>query len=127
MLDCPLSVAEGLKSHLKLYKLRSKVKIKDATSLYDVLVSGVHDPWQASSTDGPKRDDLSLPAETPGQPDGASTTLARFVDPRCAALGVRSIRPKGDAGAFPCVVVRAGHDRGTRTLSLFFISPSFRW
>lgn len=87
---------EGLKTHLKLYKLRSKVKIKDATALYDVLVSAVQDPWQAAES-GEGGDLPALPVEMAGQTAGDA---ARFADPRCAALGVRVIRPKGEAGMF---------------------------
>lgn len=98
LLDCSLSVAEGLKTHLKLYKLRSKVKIKDATALYDVLVSGVQDPWQAAES-GEGRDMSAAPAEAAGETDaGAGGRVARFADPRSPALGVRVIRPKGEAG-----------------------------
>lgn len=88
MLDCPLSIVGGLKTHLKLYKLRSKVKIKDATALYDVVVSGVQDPWQEAASGA--SEDPSIPP--------AAAEEARFADPRCAALGVRMIRPKGEAG-----------------------------
>ncbi|CAN0187708.1 unnamed protein product [Scytosiphon promiscuus] len=90
LLDCPSSVAQVLKTHLKLYKLRSKVKIKDASTLYDVLVSGVRDPWQAGeSGDG---------GDAYPQPDADTGGCAvRYADPRCAALGVRLIRPKGEA------------------------------
>lgn len=92
LLDCPLSVAEGLKTHLKLYKLRSKVRIKDVTALYDVLVSGVRDPWQQAAEGGGAAADPSAP------PAAAGGRAARFADPRCAALGVRVIRPKEEAG-----------------------------
>lgn len=93
LLDCPSSVAQGLKTHLKLYKLRSKVKIKDATALYDVLVSGVRDPWQATESGGGGN-------SSPPPDADAGGGEARFKDPRCTALGVRLIRPKGEAGAF---------------------------
>lgn len=89
-MDCPLSIAEGLKSHLKLYKLRSKVKIKDATALYDVFVSGIHDPARGSEK-GDEKDVSPRESATGG-------ALARFSDPRSAALGVRLIRPKGGEG-----------------------------
>lgn len=95
LLDCPLSVVGGLKTHLKLYKLRSKVKIKDATTLYDVLVSGVQDPWQASESGGGE-DPSPLPVAAGG----------RFADPRCATLGVRAIRPKGEAGKLALLLLR---------------------
>lgn len=90
---------EGLKRHLKLYKLRSKVKIKDATTLYDVLVSGVHDPWQASTDMGGGRGDVPPPSGAREPPGCTDSRFARFEDPRCKALGVRLIRPKdADAG-----------------------------
>lgn len=102
LLDCPQSVADGLKTHLKLYKLRSKVKIKDATATYDVLVSGVQDPWQAAAPaeSGEGGDRSAAPDNAAaGEADaGADGRAARFADPRCAALGVRVIRPKGEAG-----------------------------
>lgn len=99
-MDCPLAIAEDLKAQLKVYKLRSKVKIKDATALYDVLVSGVHDPWQGmiekeeikSTTVG------ATPTATQPKSDGAGEHLALFEDPRSASLGVRFIRPKGKTG-----------------------------
>ncbi|CAN0128773.1 unnamed protein product, partial [Hapterophycus canaliculatus] len=93
LLDCPSSVAQGLKTHLKLYKLRSKVKIKDATALYDVLVSGVRDPWQAGDSEDGGHGSPQAEADPGGPAD-------RFTDPRCTALGVRLIRPKGETGAF---------------------------
>ncbi|CBJ34215.1 conserved unknown protein [Ectocarpus siliculosus] len=96
LVDCPLSVADSLKTHLKLYKLRSKVRIKDATALYDVLVSGVRDPWQAPEREG--GGDVS-PAAAGRLGDGAGGGReARFPDPRSAALGVRLIRPKDETG-----------------------------
>ncbi|CAM9286295.1 unnamed protein product [Laminaria digitata] len=102
LLDCPLAVAEGLKRHLKLYKLRSKVKIKDATAGYEVLVSGVHDPWQGGSTRSGGEGDPSPPqvavAAAAGLSDVEARSSSRFLDPRCNALGVRLIRPKGEAG-----------------------------
>lgn len=101
LLDCPVAVAEGLKTHLKLYKLRSKVKIKDATAGYEVLVSGVHDPWQGSTRSGGEGDPSPpqvAPAAGLSDVDDVRSS-ARFLDPRCAALGVRLIRPKGEAGA----------------------------
>lgn len=98
LVDCPLSVADSLKTHLKLYKLRSKVRIKDATALYDVLVSGVRDPWQAPEREG--GGDVSPAAAAGRSGDGAGGREACFPDPRCAALGVRLIRPKGEAGVY---------------------------
>ncbi|CAB1112886.1 unnamed protein product [Ectocarpus sp. CCAP 1310/34] len=95
LVDCPLSVADSLKTHLKLYKLRSKVKIKDATALYDVLVSGVRDPWQAPEREG--GGDMS-PAAAGHLGGAGGGREARFPDPRSAALGVRLIRPKGETG-----------------------------
>lgn len=80
-------MVEGLKHHLKVYKLRSKVKIKDTTSAYDVLVAGVHDPWKGSSKTGE------------GVVASPGNLLSRFADPRCDNLGVRLLRPKDDAGA----------------------------
>lgn len=100
LVDCPIAVAEGLKTHLKLYKLRSKVKIKDVTAGYEVMVSGVHDPWQGSTRSGEKGDPPPPQvAPAAGLSDMDMRSSARFVDPRCAALGVRLIRPKGEAGA----------------------------
>ncbi|CAM9238552.1 unnamed protein product [Ectocarpus fasciculatus] len=97
LVDCPLSVADSLKTHLKLYKLRSKVRIKDATALYDVLVSGVRDPWQVPEREG--GGDVPPAAAAGRSGGGAGGREARFPDPRCAALGVRLIRPKGEAGS----------------------------
>eukprot|EP00752_Nemacystus_decipiens_P009573 g8553.t1 len=100
LLDCPQSVAEGLKTHLKLYKLRSKVKIKDATAAYDVLVSGVQDPWQAAAESEDGGDLSAAPDKAAAQADAsAGGQAARFADPRCAALGFRIIRPKGSSDA----------------------------
>eukprot|EP00903_Cladosiphon_okamuranus_P009194 g8781.t1 len=103
LLDCPQSVAEGLKTHLKLYKLRSKVKIKDATPAYDVLVSGVQDPWQAAAAGSEEGGGwFAAPENAAAQAQveaeaGAVGRVARFADPRCVALGVRVIRPKGSS------------------------------
>ena len=104
-MDCPLSVADDLKKQLKLYKLRSKVKIKDTTALYDVLVMGVHDPWQVSSTENSGKGShspvaASSAAAAPRQPynDGDDDRLALFEDPRSAKLGRRLIRPKAGNG-----------------------------
>ncbi|CAM9171040.1 unnamed protein product, partial [Ectocarpus sp. 13 AM-2016] len=97
LVDCPLSVADSLKTHLKLYKLRSKVRIKDATALYDVLVSGVLDPWQAPERE--RGGDVS-PAAAGRLDDGAGGSReVRFPDPRSPALGVRLIRSKGENGS----------------------------
>lgn len=108
LLDCPLSVSEGLKAHLKLYKLRSKVRIKDATPLYDVVVSGVQDPWQAAAESRDGGDLSAPPVKATGETDAgaADGRLARFADPRCAALGVRVIRPKGEASMCVCALRR---------------------
>ncbi|CAM9570799.1 unnamed protein product, partial [Ascophyllum nodosum] len=88
-----------------LYKLRSKVKIKDTTALYDVLVMGVHDPWQVSSTENSGKGShspvaASSAAAAPRQPynDGDDDRLALFEDPRSAKLGRRLIRPKAGNG-----------------------------
>lgn len=97
-MDCPLSVADSLKTHLKLYKLRSKVRIKDATALYDVLVSGVRDPWQAPEREG--GGDVSLAAAARLDDGAGGSREARFPDPRSAALGMRLIRPKGETGVY---------------------------
>lgn len=92
-MDCPLAIAEDLKTQLKVYKLRSKVKIHDATALYDVIVSGVHDPWQGMI----EKEDMEATTTAP-QPksDGISEQLALFEDPRSTSLGVRFIRTKGE-------------------------------
>lgn len=95
-MDCPLAIAESLKAHLKVYKLRSKVKIKDVTAMYDVLVSGVQDPWHVSTGNGDGNG--SSPSEAKmddGRRKGDHT--ARFLDPRCSALGTRILRPKDAA------------------------------
>ncbi|CAM9726824.1 unnamed protein product, partial [Ectocarpus sp. 12 AP-2014] len=80
-----------------LYKLRSKVRIKDATALYDVLVSGVLDPWQAHEREG--GGDVSPAAAGCLDYGAGGSREARFPDPRSAALGVRLIRPKGETGS----------------------------
>ena len=110
MLDCPQSVAEGLKTHLKLYKLRSKVKIKDATAAYDVLVSGVQDPWQTAAEGEEVGDPSAAPDKAAGSETdaGAGARVARFADPRSTALGVRVIRPKGEVGVHALLCGGAG-------------------
>lgn len=109
-----------MKTHLKLYKLRSKVKIKDATSTYDVLVSGVQDPWQAAVEDGGGGEAPEKAAGETGA--GAGGRAARFADPRCAALGVRVIRPKGEAGSRARFALRRrGFLEWSWALGFFFV------
>lgn len=67
--------------------------------MYDVLVSGVHDPWEGStkSVDGT----ISSP-DAGWKVDLARGQAARFIDPRCAALGVRLLRPKDEGEGVDC-------------------------
>lgn len=88
-MDCPLAVAEDLKAQLNVYKLRSKVKINDATALYDVIVSRVHDPWQGVI------EEEEMEAAPQSKSDRSGGQLVLFEDPRSSSLGVRFIRPKG--------------------------------
>lgn len=93
--------------HLKVYKLRSKARIKDVTPSYDVLVSGVHNPWLAGEQGGNTGDGGEA---SPGNPSarefasglGAAEHVATFEDPRCPQLGVRALRPRDPGeGAVP--------------------------
>ncbi|CAN0099706.1 unnamed protein product, partial [Discosporangium mesarthrocarpum] len=69
------------------YKLRSKAKIKDVTSQFDVMVTGIRDPWGKGGRGAGR--EVGLGEE--GMP------IASYADPRCADLGVRLIRPRAES------------------------------
>lgn len=104
VLDCPLAITAALTAHLKTYKLRSKVKIKDVTHLYDVLVSGIRDPWKTVAEEAQKGSGGNVLSHSGVSAKQAAPGLmnteysARFEDPRCAALGTRLLRLKGNGG-----------------------------
>ena len=61
-------------------------------------MSGVHDSCQGSTGIGEGGDQSSPQVAAAGNSDMDVRSSVRFADPRCAALGVRLIRPKGESG-----------------------------
>ena len=84
---------DDLLRRLKLYRLRSKVELADATSDYAVAAL-----WGADA-----QSRLGLPAE-PGAAAPFAGGIA-FVDPRRATLGARAILPRAAA---PAALAEAG-------------------
>jgi transferase CAF17, mitochondrial len=82
LMECHVDVAARLQRHLKMHKLRSKVKIKNLTDSYDV--------WWSSHKN---TNDTISPTNTTQEDD--STVLCSFEDPRAPTLGNRTFVTKG--------------------------------
>ncbi|MBO6559312.1 MAG: folate-binding protein YgfZ [Nisaea sp.] len=98
LLDCEADRLADFQKRLRLYKLRSKVEIADASDRYAVLAVTGEDA----------ADTLGLEGEA-----GAAKEIeggAVFVDPRHAGLGARVIVEKGRRDAF---LAGAGLSEGT--------------
>jgi folate-binding protein YgfZ len=94
-LDCAADTAQDLTKRLSMYKLRADVSISDASdTLAIIALPGATAP-QAAGIGG---------AEGACIPLGAGVA---FIDPRCAAMGVRFCLPKGEA---PPGFAPAAHD-----------------
>jgi folate-binding protein YgfZ len=87
LLDCEAERLADLQRRLKMYKLRSKITLEDATAAYSVTALFGEGALEA----------VGLTAEP-----GAATRLGDgvvFTDPRLAALGARAILPRGTEAA----------------------------
>lgn len=104
LLDVDQAMAPYLLRHLKMYKLRSKVKISDASDEFSVAVQP---PWGARF----EGHDV----------DSAQGEVHRFVDPRAAALGQRVLLegPAPDSAA-------AGDQRFVDWMHLAGVLPAQR-
>lgn len=86
LLDCEANRIEDLVRRLRMYRLRSKVTIEDASAAYAVAV--LFGPAAAGATG------LGTAAGTARAWEGG----VAFVDPRLAAMGVRALLPRAQAG-----------------------------
>jgi len=119
-LDCEAARREDLLKRLKLYKLRSKVTLEDATDRLAVAAI----PGEAA-----------LAALGLGPEPGAGKAMAGgavFVDPRLAAIGARAILPRdqlapalgacglqpGDRAAYESLRLKLGLPDGSRDLEV---------
>src|SRR5690349_9974878 len=87
LLDVEAARRDDLLRRLKLYRLRSRITLADATA--DFVVVALFGPGALGR--------LGLPAES-GRATGFGGGVA-FTDPRLAALGARAILPRQEAGA----------------------------
>ena len=86
LLDCEADRRDDLMRRLKLYRLRSKVELRDATDDFAVaVVTGDNAPAL-----------FGLSEDQPGQATSFAGGIA-YIDPRLAGLGVRAMLPSADA------------------------------
>lgn len=92
LIDCEAERRDDLARRLKIYRLRSKVEIADASGEFGVWVA-----WGEGA-----RERLGL-ADAPGSDDPGTAAPwqggVAFVDPRLAVLGLRLLLPRAGAGA----------------------------
>ncbi|EWY41301.1 glycine cleavage system protein T [Skermanella stibiiresistens SB22] len=116
LLDCEAERLADLQRRLKMYKLRSKITLEDATAAYSVTALFGEGALEA----------VGLTAEP-----GAAAPLGGgvvFTDPRLAALGARAILPRGtevaaledfapaDGDAYERLRLEAGVPDGSRDM-----------
>ena len=98
LVDVALKLLPTLQQHLKAYKLRAKVAIRDATSEYAAWALFTrHTESGVASAEGEavlRKTFADLRASTEGLGGGAAT-----LDPRTSALGARAVLPRR---TFPC-------------------------
>lgn len=86
LLDCAADRRDDLMRRLKMYRLRSKVELRDATEEFAIAVI-IGDKAPAL---------LGLGNAEPGAAIGFAGGVA-YIDPRLAGLGVRTVQPRTDA------------------------------
>ncbi|CAM9774968.1 unnamed protein product [Chrysoparadoxa australica] len=98
LLDCPHGMTSHIVKHLKLYKLRSKVKIRDASECSSVFVIGAcvdrDRTWKQA-----ERMAEAVAVEQLGDTARDSGEQLVYCDTRCPQMGVRVITQRGNAEA----------------------------
>eukprot|EP00948_MAST-09A_sp_MAST-9A-sp1_P003976 g3976.t1 len=89
VIDCESSLVDGLRKHLKRYKFRKKVKIKDITEDYSILAHHEMSPPNCNTGGGEGEDGTR---QTSSSND--VTTILSVPDPRTPLLGYRSLIAK---------------------------------
>ena len=94
LIDCHVDVVPRLTRHLKMHKLRAKVKIKNISETHEVR-------WDSSSGDGVRGDGGSSSSDNESAGGGASSAPVEcsFIDPRAPTLGRRTFAAKRDLDA----------------------------
>lgn len=104
LLDCPADIKDALMEHIKIYKLRSKIKLRDITKRYEMYASGVEDPWAEPLAEG----DAPSPGLDTRETSESSSSL-RLPDPRCRELGLRLLlRREGEGTLVPLAMGKGG-------------------
>jgi len=88
LVDVAVELLPVLKQHLTMYKLRSKVAIRDASA--DYVAWALYGPGGLSPCTGAVRSLAALCSTSGGGVPGVSVGSAAL-DPRCAALGGRAV------------------------------------